>query len=268
MGNESGSPNSTPKSAGGSWKAQDSGSGRYGEDVERALEQFRETVQQPAPPIEPVPEGDAELRRMAERVRSWREEGGLTLQELARRSGVAASTIQKVETRQMIPTVGVLIKIAHGLDRSTTELFREPTEELDVVHLPVEARHPVGMRDRMVVERLTGDLVEPRLEVWRVIHQPGTGSGSDPIRWDGEALVFCEAGEMEFRIGEEDYALRAGDSLHYKTTIPHLWANRGTEPARLMIVVTMPEKLRTLFHRHIRRRPQPGATAKRPGATA
>jgi transcriptional regulator with XRE-family HTH domain len=268
MGNESGSPNPPPRTEGGTWKPQDSGSGRYREEVERAIEEFRDTVQQPAPPIEPVREGDAELRRMAERVRSWREEGGLTLQELARRSGVAASTIQKVETRQMIPTVGVLIKIAHGLDRSTTELFREPTEALDVVHLPVEARHPVGMQDSMVVERLTGDLMEPRLEVWRVILQPGTGSGSDPIRWDGEALIFCEAGQVDFRIGEDDYALHAADSLHYKTTIPHSWTNHGPEPARLVMVVTMPEKLRTLFHRRIRRTPQSGAAAKGPGATA
>jgi transcriptional regulator with XRE-family HTH domain len=201
-------------------------------------------------------------------VRRWREEGQLTLQELARRSGVAASTIQKVETQQMmqmIPTVGVLIKIAHGLDRATTELFREPTSELHVVHLPAEARHPVGLRSRMIVERLTGDVSEPSLEVWRVAHEPGSGSGNDPIRWDGEALVFCEGGEVDFRIGDETYSLRAHDSLHYKTTIPHSWINNGAGPAQLLLVVTVPDKLKTLFHRRLREAAAPATTPKPSG---
>ena len=59
---------------------------------------------------------DPDLERIAGRVRRWREEAGLTLLELARRSGVAASTIQKVESLQMVPTIGVLLKIARGLE--------------------------------------------------------------------------------------------------------------------------------------------------------
>jgi transcriptional regulator with XRE-family HTH domain len=232
---------------------------------ESAVEEFRETARAELPPDEPQARGEAELRRVAERVRRWREKGQLTLQELARRSGVAASTIQKVETQQMIPTVGVLIKIAHGLDRATTELFREPTSELKVVHLPAEARHPVGLRSRMIVERLTGDVSEPSLEVWRVVHEPRSGSGSDPIRWDGEALVFCESGEVEYRIGDETYSLRSGDSLHYKTTIPHTWINTGAGPARLLLAVTVPDKLKTLFQQRLRAVSAPAATPKLSG---
>ena len=233
--------------------------------VESAIDEFLENVQTPLPPDEPPVQGEAELRRVAERVRRWREEGQLTLQELARRSGVAASTIQKVETQQMIPTVGVLIKIAHGLDRATTELFREPTSELRVVHLPAEARHPVGLKSRMLVERLTGDVSEPSLEVWRVVHEPGSGSGSDGVHWDGEALVLCEGGEVDYRIGDETYSLRAGDSLHYKTNVPHSWINNGTGPAQLLLVVTLPDKLKTLFHRRLREAAAPAATAKPSG---
>ena len=224
------------------------------------MDEFRETARKNVPPSVPPRSGDAELRRVAERVRRWREEGQLTLQELARRSGVAASTIQKVETQQMIPTVGVLIKIARGLDRATAELFREPSEDLRVVHLPVETRHPVGLRPYTMVERLTSDLTEPCLEVWRVVHQPGSGSGSDAIRWEGEALAFCEEGQVDFRIGDEHYAVRAGDSLHYKTTIPHTWINDGEGPARLIFVVTMPDTLKALFHRRLHASTSPKKT--------
>jgi transcriptional regulator with XRE-family HTH domain len=259
MGYESGPPNLPPAGTG---PATDAAAQNRTRAVESAIDEFRETVQTDLPPDGPQARGETELRRVAERVRCWREEGQLTLQELARRSGVAASTIQKVETQQMTPTVGVLIKIAHGLDRATTELFREPTSELHVVHLPAAARHPVGLRSQMIVERLTGDVSEPSLEVWRVVHEPGSGSGSDAVRWDGEALAFCESGEVDYRIGDETYTLRAGDSLHYKTTLPHSWINNGTSPAHVLFVVTLPDKLKTLFHRRLREAAAAAATAK------
>ena len=55
------------------------------------------------------------LADMANQIRVCRSADGLTLQQLATRSGVAASTIHKVEARQMVPTVSVLLKIAKGL---------------------------------------------------------------------------------------------------------------------------------------------------------
>ena len=43
-----------------------------------------------------------EIRRIADRMRAWRAEAGLTLQELADRSGVSASAIHKIENHRMV----------------------------------------------------------------------------------------------------------------------------------------------------------------------
>jgi transcriptional regulator with XRE-family HTH domain len=199
-----------------------------------------------APPVQ------EELARIAQRVRRWRDEGELTLQELARRSGVAASTIQKVETQQMVPTIGVLLKIARGLDRSPAELVRENAGGLHVVHLPAAVRHRVGTSAKITVERLVGDLFEPALEVWRVTQQPGSGSGRELIQFEGETLVVCESGELSFRVGDEEYQVRSGDSLHFKTTLPHGWRTCGTEPAQFLLVGSLPSKLRAVIYERVR----------------
>ena len=68
---------------------------------------------------------DQELARISQRIREARDAAGLTLQELAARSGVATSTIQKVETEQMIPSVAVIIKIARGLGMHVSQLVQE-----------------------------------------------------------------------------------------------------------------------------------------------
>ena len=151
---------------------------------------------------------ESELEQIARRIRQWRDEAGLTLQELAQRSGVATSTIQKVETFQMVPTIAVLLKVARGLGRSPSDFVSEGPAAASVVHLTAEQRHPVGSRRRMLVERLSGDLVDPEIELWRVRVQPGHGSGRGSIAYPGEELVLCEEGEILFRVGDPISSIR------------------------------------------------------------
>lgn len=187
---------------------------------------------------------DAELARISQRIREAREADGLTLQELARRSGVATSTIHKVESEQMIPSVAVILKIARGLGRRAAELVHDGSDELEVVHLRARERHPIGAPDRLLVERLSGDLSEPALETWRVTLYPGVSSGRDAIQYEGEELIVCERGTLAVRIGDREFCLRSGDTLHFKATIPHFWRNDADAPARFTVTGTLPRKFR------------------------
>jgi quercetin dioxygenase-like cupin family protein len=104
----------------------------------------------------------------------------------------------------------------------------------------------------MRIERLVGDVFEPRLEVWRVTHEPGSGSGRTRIRFDGETLIVCECGEITFYVGEQEFALRAGDTLHFKSTLPHRWQNEGADTAVFLNIGTLPRVLRARLHQRLR----------------
>ncbi len=120
---------------------------------------------------------DEAVGEISRRVRRWREQQGLSLHELASRSDVAASTIQKIETQQMVPSVAVLLKVARGLGRRPAEMVGEEPEEQEVVLLRAK-RHPTITSGReMRVERLSGYLFDPAIELWRIQLQPGRGSG-------------------------------------------------------------------------------------------
>lgn len=193
---------------------------------------------------------DAEIERMAQRIRQWREDAGFTLHELAQRSHVAASTIQKIETLQMVPTVSVLLKIARGLGRRPGELIHEGHDDLDAVLVRAAERHPIGERKRMLVERLSGDLFDPQLEVWRVVHEPGSGSG-EPMSYGGEEVLLCEEGELTVTLGDREYVIGPGDSLHFKGTTPHRWKNHGARPVRFLVLGTLPKALRASLHERL-----------------
>lgn len=191
------------------------------------------------------------LSEISRRVRAWREELGLSLHELASRSDVAASTIQKVETGQMVPSVAVMMKIARGLDRRPTELIADQAEESDVVVLRAKEHPTIGAVSRVRVERLSGDLFDPAIEVWRIRLQPGAGSGKRAYTYDGEEVVVCEEGTLSFEVGDEEHVLGPGDSLHFKAGIPHRWWNSGGTATRFLVAGNFPKGLRTKLHKQL-----------------
>ncbi len=180
---------------------------------------------------------DHDVGRIAGRLRQWREEAGLTLQSLARRSDVAASTIQKVETRQMVPTIAVLLKICRGLDRRPSELLQEGTEAVEVVHLVARERQVNSSELRKLsVEHLSANLFDPMLDVWRVVLNPHNGTGNEGIAFDGEQCIIVETGELQVRVDGKDYDLHTADTLHYKAHLPHTWSNWGDQPVRFLVI--------------------------------
>jgi transcriptional regulator with XRE-family HTH domain len=196
---------------------------------------------------------ESDLARISRRIRDWRKQKGLTLQELAERSGLATSTIQKIEAGQMIPSVAVLLKVARGLGRRPAELVHDGANEPDAILVRADARHPVGVRGQMSVERLSGDLFGSALESWRVTLHPGVSSGRGSIQYDGEELVVCEAGSVTFFVGEDEHVLGPGDSLHFRASIPHRWRNDGDEVARFTVTGTVPPSVRAAVHGRLRR---------------
>jgi len=205
-----------------------------------------------------APDVDREIAELALRIRQRREQEGLTLGELAERSGVAPSTIQKVETGQMTPSVAVLFKIARGLGRAVSDFIRDGEPSRPLVHLRAEDRPRIGPRDGTSFERVSGDVPDPKLEMWRVQIDPGALGPRRPIQYQGEALVVCERGRPTLHVGEVEVALAAGDSLHFDASAGMSWKNEGSRSAVFTVTGTLPEQLRASLQSRSRRR-SPGS---------
>ena len=63
----------------------------------------------------------------------------------------------------------------------------------------------------------------------------------DRVRHDGEEFVHVLAGTVELSFGDStSYVLRAGDSAHYRSDVPHLFRNAGRGEARFLGITTPP----------------------------
>jgi mannose-6-phosphate isomerase-like protein (cupin superfamily) len=59
-------------------------------------------------------------------------------------------------------------------------------------------------------------------------------SGPKPMEHPGEELIFMLEGSLCFGIDAEEFMLRRGDALHFRTDRPHRWWNPSTRPARAL----------------------------------
>lgn len=74
---------------------------------------------------------DAELLEATSIIlRRLREEIGLSQEELAANSGITRSMIDKVERRERLPSLDILIKISPALSKSASEIVSLIEEQL------------------------------------------------------------------------------------------------------------------------------------------
>jgi transcriptional regulator with XRE-family HTH domain len=183
--------------------------------------------------------GRADFGVVGSRVRALRESMGLSLRDLAERSGVSAPMLSQVERGETSPTLAIAGRIAAGLDLTLSQLLR-----LDEDGHVVVVRRGQGRKRRRSghrVEELTPPLPGQRADVslHRLVPGGATGGADDPpIHEPGsrETAVVLE-GTVTLAVDGERHELRAGDSVTFDADLPHHFENNGAQQVELLAVV-------------------------------
>jgi transcriptional regulator with XRE-family HTH domain len=176
------------------------------------------------------------------KVRDLRLQKGLSLQQLADRSGVSAAAIHKVERNGMVPTITTLMKLAGALNRSVSYFVEEDSDADKVAALIKRGdRKPVfTSRSGLTLENISGPYGRFFVSgAWATV-EPGADSGERAMEHPGEELVYLSSGAMEFEVDGDVYRLAAGDSLHFRTDRPHRWRNPSGRPAQAFWIALRP----------------------------
>lgn len=174
---------------------------------------------------------------VGKRLRSLRAESGLTLRQLAEKSGVAFTTIQKIESGSISPTIGILMKVARGLQIKITALLEEEPQARQVHFIEKKKRIRTASKTLDIeVQYIAQNLIDPKMFGFHLTVGPGCGSGSDPLMHAGEEIVIGVQGTIDFVVGEEKFRVAPGDCLHFKCNIPHRWMNTGARPAKFYLM--------------------------------
>jgi transcriptional regulator with XRE-family HTH domain len=182
-------------------------------------------------------------QRIAERVAALRTARDLSLDALARKSGVSRSMISLIERGESSPTAVVLEKLASGLGVTLAALFDPPPDGTHGRGGPLARRadqpcwkdpasgyvrrnvSPPGVRQPM-------QIVEVRFPAGaRVAFE----NGARDVRLHQQVWIL--EGTMDVRLGEDRHRLRAGDCLAMELDRPTMFHNPTRKPARYAVVL-------------------------------
>jgi transcriptional regulator with XRE-family HTH domain len=176
------------------------------------------------------------------RVRALRDAMGLSLRDLAERSGVSAPMLSQVERGETSPTLQVAARIAAGLELRLSQLLRlDEDGAVTVVRRSERRKGPEGARGHRY-EILTPPLPGQRAELSRHTLAPGAqtgGAGDPPMHEPGSReTALVESGRVALMCDGARYELHAGDCVTFDADLPHHFENPGPDEATLLAIVS------------------------------
>jgi len=161
---------------------------------------------------------------IAERVREFRLQLGLTVGHLAEVTGLSKGMLSKIENAQAAPSLATLARLSEALKVPVTAFFRGLNEEQDVLvvkagrGLDIEHKNSgPGHRYQLLgsmraphntLETLLVTLTE-RAETFPLYQHPGT------------ELIYMISGRLEYMCGNSRYLLEPGDAMQFVGEVPH-----------------------------------------------
>lgn len=194
-----------------------------------------------------VPMVEQQIVEIGKNIKQVRRDLKLSLRDLADQSGTSASTIHKIETNAVVPSIAVLIKIAQALKKNVGFLIGEENGTSQVAHIkPGDRQIFVVKNSKLTVENIASVISDSQLEVTLLHVRKGGTSGVIPLSHSGEEIKLCLKGKMEYKVEGRQFILTPGHCLHFKSGLPHSWRNVGKGAARILSVCT-PPPFRSLF---------------------
>jgi transcriptional regulator with XRE-family HTH domain len=162
-------------------------------------------------------------------LKALRDAAGLTLSELARRSGVGKATLSELEAGRRNPTLETLYALTTALGVPLSAVLQPPSgiEPAPVSGVSVDAVLITRFEAAAVTTELYRMVIRPGLVQRSAAHAPGTV----------EHLVVL-AGAAVVGADGRTRTIRSGQSFTWVADVPHTYAAKGPEPVEAVLVMT------------------------------
>ncbi|MGY0218472.1 helix-turn-helix domain-containing protein [Endozoicomonadaceae bacterium StTr2] len=179
--------------------------------------------------------------QLGKRVREIRLGRNLTLEEASNLTGLARSTLSKIENEQISPTFTAMTKLANGLGIDIPQLFSPAIPETqasgrrDITRKGQGKLHPTATYDH---ELLAAELSGKRMIPYRATIRARTFEDyPDWVRHEGEEFMLVLSGKVcLFTEFYQPVELEEGDSAYYDAAMGHVVTSLSDEDATILWV--------------------------------
>jgi len=203
---------------------------------ERVADELRAgEVTEPEDALDLAPIVGANLRRL-------RSQRNLSLERLAKASGVSRAMLGQIELHQSTPTINVLWKIARALNVPFSALMSRPSASHTKV-LPSGQAKVLRSSDGSFSSRALFPFDEPHAaEFYELRLAPESSEKAESHPPGTVENLVVTAGSLEMHVAGESHTLRPGDAIRFEADVPHEYRNPGKSEVVMYLVMTYAEK--------------------------
>ena len=168
---------------------------------------------------------------------------GLSLERLAKLSGVSRAMLGQIELGKSVPTISLLWKVAHALAVPFSALNAESIPSNTVVLRANKSKVLTSIDGRFKSRALFPYEGERTVEFYEIEIAPGTQEVAEAHAINTIENLVIIKGEVEITVGDEIHILKERDSIFFQADVPHSYKNTGSENAIIYMVMIYAEKV-------------------------
>jgi len=173
----------------------------------------------------------ANMDEIGVRIKKLREEKGISLDELSSRTGFDAEVLKKIESREILPQLGMIIKLSKSLDAAFGQMICGSGDKPYAI---------TRLKDQKTISRSTSKKGGKDVYSYKSLAPEVQGRNMEPLIvqlqetsekeisiHDGEEFIYVLNGTVLLELGDDHYELEPGDSAYYLSNIPHWIASKS-----------------------------------------
>lgn len=182
----------------------------------------------------------ARVEEIGHRIKALREEKGLSIEELSNLTGFDVELLTNIETSQVQPQLGTVIKLSKALDSAFSRLVSGVGDKLYSI---------TRKREQKIVSRSTSQKGKKQVYVYKSLAPEVKGRHMEALVvqleenpdkehsiHEGEEFIYVIDGVVELNIDDKTFDLEPGDSAYYLSTTPHLVASKRGKATILAVL--------------------------------
>lgn len=182
----------------------------------------------------PSPKG-APLDVIAHALRRERARVGLSLSEVAKRAGIAKSTLSQLESASGNPSVETLWALSVALDVPFSRLVDPPRPRVQVIRAG-EGPAVYSEKASYIATLLASCPPNARRDIYLITAEPGAARESDPHMPGVVEHVVLVSGRGRIGLTQDPVELAPGDYVAYPGDAEHIF--QALEPGTVAVMVS------------------------------
>jgi len=176
---------------------------------------------------------------IGKRIKAFRAKKGITLEQLASRTGFTKGYLSKVEKSEKSPPVSTLGIIARALGVTISAILGEENPSVPFC-LVKKGESSLISRDgnssEYSYEAIAYKFPNKKMEPF-ILTLPVNPKKKNFYRHEGEELLFVLEGTMQFQYNNQEYIVEQGDCIYFDSSLPHFGESAGHKRVRCLMVL-------------------------------